>query len=169
MFEEKKLFQKLGNRALIYGLIKSIPQFILLSYILAELFMRFAYDSCYVHFIKKKVDKPESPLTPSTEFNMPPPVPSPRRKLNRKYFYSKYGSKATHLLNKIYHWDKDFRYTTIATCTYIIAFVLLYYLTCMFTFQSLMGTSSISFHIRCMEFIFEIGKTCIADLIQSIE
>ena len=118
--------------------------------------MRFAYDCCYFQFMKKAI-KLESPLTPSDGFNMHQSMPSPERKSSRKNSYSKYCSKATYLLNKIYQWDTEFRYTTIATSTYTIAFVLLHYLTCMFTFQSLMGTSSISFYILCMEFIFEIG------------
>ncbi|CAF4415024.1 unnamed protein product [Rotaria sp. Silwood2] len=33
-------------------------------------------------------------------------------------------------LEFFYNWDDDFRYTTIATCTYTVAFVFLYYLAC---------------------------------------
>jgi hypothetical protein len=31
--------------------------------------------------------------------------------------------------NKIYEWEDDFRYTTIAICTYTVAFIFLFYLT----------------------------------------
>ena len=52
--EEAKLRMELGTWFIIYGLVKNTPHFILLSYISAELFVRFGYDSIYVPYKKKQ-------------------------------------------------------------------------------------------------------------------
>ncbi|CAF5069528.1 unnamed protein product, partial [Rotaria magnacalcarata] len=53
-FEEAKLRKELGTWFIIYGLIKNIPHFFFLSYIGAELCVRFLYDSIYVPIKKKE-------------------------------------------------------------------------------------------------------------------
>jgi hypothetical protein len=134
-----------------------MPQFILLSYIGAEFFVRFVYDSYLIHYIKKP-NNSEQPITPGDGFDMHFSVSSSENDSNSNNLYSKCWSNILKLTDKIYKWDKDFRYTTIAMCAYSIAFVLLYYLTCIFTFQSIMGTSSMSFLIFCLKYIFNIGE-----------
>ncbi|CAF4014113.1 unnamed protein product, partial [Rotaria magnacalcarata] len=52
--EASKLHLELGNWFIIFGLLKNIPYFVLLSYIGAELTVRFAYDSIYVPYKKKR-------------------------------------------------------------------------------------------------------------------
>ncbi|CAF1098078.1 unnamed protein product [Rotaria sordida] len=54
VLEEAKLRRELGTWFIIYGLIKNIPHFFFLSYIGAELCVRFVYDSIYVPVKKKK-------------------------------------------------------------------------------------------------------------------
>ncbi|CAF3929328.1 unnamed protein product, partial [Rotaria magnacalcarata] len=55
--EASKLHLELGNWFIIFGLLKNIPYFVLLSYIGAELTVRFAYDSIYVPYKKKRNGK----------------------------------------------------------------------------------------------------------------
>jgi len=127
-----------------------VPQFILLSYIGAEFSVRFVYDSYLKHYIKKP-NNSEHPITPSEGFDMHYSASLP---IND----SKYWSKIRKYIDQIYKWDKNFRYTTMSMCAYSIAFVLLYYLTCIFTFQSIMGTSSMSFIKFCLKYASNIGE-----------
>jgi hypothetical protein len=59
----------------------------------------------------------------------------------------------------IYHWDDDCRSTTMATCTYTVAIIFLYYLTCTFVFLYVSrALDPISFLRSYLEVIFDIGK-----------
>ncbi|UJR08770.1 hypothetical protein I4U23_013026 [Adineta vaga] len=82
---------KLGTLIILYGVLKNTPYFILLSYIGAELTVRFIYDSVYLTY-KKRTKVTSVPSTPA----------------------------------------------------------------CVFTFESITGTSSIYFLIFCLEEIFNI-------------
>jgi hypothetical protein len=55
-------------------------------------------------------------------------------------------------INSIYHWNDDFRFTTIATCTYMVAFFFLYYLACTFIFLYISRTTG---HISFLKFYIE--------------
>jgi len=56
------------------------------------------------------------------------------------------------------HWDDDFHFTTIATCTYTVAVVFLYYLSCTFVFLYVSQTTGyISFVKYYIETTFNIG------------
>ena len=45
------------------------------------------------------------------------------------------------IVNSIYKWDEDFHFTTMVTCTYTVAVVLLHYLACTFVFLYLSRTT----------------------------
>jgi hypothetical protein len=62
-------------------------------------------------------------------------------------------------INYFYHFDDDFRFTTMAMCTYTVAFVFLYYLACTFVFLYVTRTTG---HAAFLKFYFEstfdVGK-----------
>ncbi|CAF1043599.1 unnamed protein product [Adineta steineri] len=115
---------------IIFGLLKNIPYFILLSYITAELFVRFAYDSIYIP-IKKKQSVWSSPITQSDEYSFAKYYVTKLFRRNPSFnqqVYSKDESYIKKCLHSIYHWNNDFHFTTIAICTYTVAIIFLYYL-----------------------------------------
>lgn len=68
---------------------------------------------------------------------------------------------------RIYPWDKRFRYTNMATCTYTVAIVFLYYLACTFIFLYVSRTTGYLFYLRdFIEHAFNLGKTEIASMIR---
>jgi hypothetical protein len=137
-------------------LFKNAPQFILLSYIGAELTVRFFYDSI---LSKRKTNKkPEAPLTPGNEFDMHLSASSFEDLPKNDNLSSTCWSKICKSIGKIYQWDKDFPFSTMTTSAYTVAFVLLFYLTCIFAFQPIVKTSSMSFLIFCLEQILNIGE-----------
>lgn len=77
---------------------------------------------------------------------------------NNANWYSKTCSFAQKTIGRIYPWDNMFKFTTLALSAYTLGFVLLFYLTCVFIFQSMIGTNSMHFLIFCLEEIFHIGK-----------
>ena len=137
-------------------MLKSAPQFILLSYIGAELTVRFFYDSIFCKKKKNKVS--DEQLTPGPGFQMYFSASALKDLPNNNNSSSKCWSYIQEVTSRIYRWDKDFRFTTMATSAYTVAFVLLFYLTCTFAFQPMMKTSSMSFLIFCLEQILNIGK-----------
>jgi len=69
------------------------------------------------------------------------------------------SSRVKQFLDSIYHWDDDFRFTSMATCTYTVAFVFLYYLACTLVFLYISRTTGhISFVRYYIETTFNIGK-----------
>jgi hypothetical protein len=62
-------------------------------------------------------------------------------------------------VNYFYHFDDDFRFTTLAMCTYTVAVVFLYYLACTFVFLYVSRTTG---HVAFLKFYFEstfnVGK-----------
>ncbi len=68
-------------------------------------------------------------------------------------------SRVKQFIGKIYHWDDDFRFTTMATCTYTVAIVFLYYLACTFVFLYISRTTGhIAFIRYYIESTLNIGK-----------
>ena len=68
-------------------------------------------------------------------------------------------SKIRKFTNYIYHWNNDFRFTTMVLCTYTVAFVFLYYLTCTFIFLNISRTTGhISFLKSYIESFAIVGK-----------
>ncbi|CAF4181382.1 unnamed protein product [Rotaria sp. Silwood2] len=147
---------ELGTWFIIYGLIKNIPHFFFLSYIGAELCVRFVYDSIYVP-IKKKKSIWSAPIVQTDELEFVKYYVTKLFRRNRHisrmntqqytntnnlidYEHETYQenlinqSRVKKFLNFFYNWSDDFRFTTIATCTYSVAFVFLYYLACTFFF-----------------------------------
>ncbi|CAF5136422.1 unnamed protein product, partial [Rotaria magnacalcarata] len=61
-------------------------------------------------------------------------------------------SRIKKFFDTFYRWDDDFRFTTIATCTYTVAIVFLYYLACTFVF---LYTSRTSGHISFIKSYIE--------------
>ncbi len=62
-------------------------------------------------------------------------------------------------LDSIHHWDDDFRFTTMATCTYTVAVIFLYYLACTLVFLYISRTTGhISFVRYYIGTTFNIGK-----------
>ncbi|CAF1171105.1 unnamed protein product [Adineta steineri] len=156
IYDEVKHRMELGTWITIYGVLKNMPQFYLLSYISAELTVRFIYDSIYLNYMKKPSVK-EPPMTPGIEFNIHKSTGVPPNFPNHDSGSSTYWSHIRKVVSKMYQWNPDFQFTTIATFAYTLAFVLIFYLTCVFTFQSIMGTSSMHFLIFCLKQIVDIG------------
>ncbi|CAF3528746.1 unnamed protein product [Rotaria sp. Silwood1] len=168
--EEAKLRMELGTWFIVYGLIKTTPHFIFLSYIGAELCVRFAYDSIYVP-LKKNQSIWSAPVVQQDEYEFAKYYVA---KLFRQNFEQKqkrfekfriinkldqqipttktkktiYPSRVKNFFNSIYHWDENFRFTTIATCTYTVAIVFLYYLACTFVFLYISRTTGHTLFLR---------------------
>jgi len=74
-----------------------------------------------------------------------------QNKANQSYFKK--------FINSVYVWDDDFRFTTLAMCTYTVAVVFLYYLACTFVFLYISRTTG---HAAFLKFYFEstfnVGK-----------
>ncbi|CAF3884623.1 unnamed protein product [Adineta steineri] len=155
IYDEVKHRMELGTWITIYGVLKNMPQFYLLSYISAEITIRFIYDPIYLNHMKKTGVK-EPPMTPGIEFDIHKSKDVSPKFPNRDNSSSTYCSHIRKFVSKIYQWNSDFQFTTIAMCAYTLAFVLLFYLTCVFTFQSIMGTSSMDFLIFCLKQIIDI-------------
>ena len=69
------------------------------------------------------------------------------------------NSRVRKFFRSIYQWDDDFRFTTMATCTYTVAIVFLYYLACTFVFLYVSRTTGHFAFVRYyIESSFEIGK-----------
>ncbi|CAF4805664.1 unnamed protein product, partial [Rotaria socialis] len=164
VIEEAKLRTELGTWFIIYGIIKNTPHFLFLSYIGAELCVRFAYDSIYVPGKKKEcIGSPSSEKSDELQFakyyvrkllsrnrrSLSQTKPEQTKNINR---LDSLKSTIGKYLDSIYHWDDDFRFTTIATCTYTVAFTFLYYLTCTFIF---VYTSRSTGHIESMRSYIE--------------
>ncbi|CAM4830844.1 unnamed protein product, partial [Rotaria magnacalcarata] len=154
LLDEAKRRLELGNWAIIYGLLKSAPQFMLISYIGAELSVRFFYDAIFCS--KKTNEKPEEVFTRGTEFDMHSKSSESSDPVQESNESSTICLSICGVLDKINRWDKNFRFTTMAACAYTIAFVLLLYLTCIFAFQPIMETSSMSFLIFSLEHTLNI-------------
>ncbi len=68
-------------------------------------------------------------------------------------------SRVKQFFDSIYHWDNDFRFTTMATCTYTVAMIFLYYLACTLVFLYISRTTGhISFIRHYIETTLNIGK-----------
>ncbi|CAF3644565.1 unnamed protein product [Rotaria sp. Silwood1] len=172
--EEAKLRRELGTWFIIYGLIKNIPHFFFLSYIGAELCVRFIYDSLYVPIKKNKsiwsasiVQSDESEfaqyyVTKLFRRNRSISRILPQQNTNMDNLIDyQYETNQQNINNQsrikkffdfFYYWDDDFRFTTIATCTYSVAFVFLYYLACTFFF---LYTSRTTGHISFIRYYIE--------------
>ncbi|CAF1346175.1 unnamed protein product [Adineta ricciae] len=152
--EQVQRHVELGAWTVIYGLIKNIPQFILLSYIGAELTIRFI---CSIILLcrKKRRIATEAPTTPDDGFRFHQSTSLADHPPNHNGFCS---SVRKFVDDYIYSWEKDFRFSTMAICAYIISFISLYYLTCVFAFQSIVGTSSISILKFCLQQILSISE-----------
>ncbi|CAF1148324.1 unnamed protein product, partial [Didymodactylos carnosus] len=161
--EESKLRIELGTWFIIYGIIKNTPHFICLSYIASELTVRFLYDSCYKQ-VKSKKSIWASPVMEYDEYQFSRYYVMKLFRRNPKYYpndqtnsvpgttditnddeewrwYEKQEKSRVKLfLDKIYPWDDDFRFTTIALCTYTVAIIFLYYLACTLVFLYLSRT-----------------------------
>jgi len=169
---------------MIYGLIKNTPHFVLLSYLCAELFLRFAYDALYVPckkaqriwsvpiepldesiFAKYYVTKLLRRKRHSNQTNTIPQNTNTDNLVDHEYDAELQNradqSYVKIFLNSIYHWDDDFRFTTMTICTYTVAIVFLYYLACTFVFLYVSRTTGhISFLRSFVESTFNIG-TCL--------
>ncbi len=160
--------------------MKNTPHFILLSYIAAELCIRFAYDSIYVP-IKKKKSIWSAPMVQQDEsaFARYYVTKLFRRnvRLNQMIYSPKVDenkmddfqaelelqkkasqSRVRKFFDGIYHWDDDFRFTSMTTCTYTVAVIFLYYLACTLVFLYISRTKGhISFIRYYIETTFNIG------------
>ena len=67
-------------------------------------------------------------------------------------------SRVRKFFDEIYHWDDDFRFTSMITCTYTVAVVFLYYLACTLVFLYISRTKGhFSFIRYYIETTFNIG------------
>ncbi|CAF4933873.1 unnamed protein product [Rotaria socialis] len=181
--DESKLRLELGNWFIIFGLLKNIPYFVLLSYIGAELTVRFAYDSIYVPY-KKKRSILLSSETRCEECKFSryyvkelfrrnnrcyPPITTANREIMHPTYRSDHKnavrlqrqgeqSRVKKFLDIIYCWDNSFRFTTMAICTYSATWVTLYYLACTCIFWHIsLTTEHVSYLKVFIESIFKIG------------
>ncbi|CAM2721891.1 unnamed protein product [Rotaria socialis] len=188
--DESKLRLELGNWFIIFGLLKNIPYFVLLSYIGAELTVRFAYDSIYVPY-KKKRSILLSSETRCEECKFSryyvkelfrrnnrcyPPITTANREIMHPTYRSDHKnavrlqrqgeqSRVKKFLDIIYCWDNSFRFTTMAICTYSATWVTLYYLACTCIFWHIsLTTEHVSYLKVFIESIFKIdGKSSLFD------
>jgi hypothetical protein len=179
--EEAKLRMELGTWFIIYGLVKNTPHFILLSYISAELCVRFGYDSIYVP-CKKKQSIWSAPVAQPDESAFAKYYVTKLFRRNVRFYQRTYAadvnidelddfeyeaelqkkanqSRVKTFFDWIYHWDDDFRFTTMATCTYTVAMIFLYYLACTLVFLYISRTTGhISVVRYYIETTFNIGR-----------
>ena len=174
-------YQELGTWFIIYGLIKTTPHFIFLSYISAELWIRFVYDAVYVPRKKNKsiwlapiaqFDESEFAkyyVTKLFRRNYSPKEANYRSDADLNIFKNYKREFATRrkvhssfirrILKNIYDWEDHFRYTTLATCSYTVAFVFLYYLACTFVFLYISRTTGYLLFLRYyLRTVLNIGK-----------
>ncbi|CAF4179026.1 unnamed protein product, partial [Adineta steineri] len=142
-FEEAKLRLELGTWFMIYGLIKYTPHFFFLSYLTAELFVRFAYDSIYVPIKTKKSiwamsddETNESKMAKFyvTKLFQHKILMKNNTNRNCQQYFQKF-------LKFIFQWQDDIYCTTMVICTYTVASIFLYYLACTFVFLYLSRTT----------------------------
>ena len=137
-------------------MVKNIPYLILLSYICAELCVRFVYDSIYIP-IKKKQSLWSMPVAESDESAFAKYYvtrlfrTTPRTEVER--------SRIKKFFNSIYRRDDDFRFPTIIICTYTTVIVFTYYLVCTWVLPILSESIEHPSLIRYLnETTFNIGK-----------
>lgn len=154
--------------------MKNIPHFVLLSFICAELCVRLGYDSIYM-CIKKKRSLWSSANIESDDFVF-------AKCYVTKLFRS--NLRSTRLINtdRLDHFQSGlerkrnfsclktcfpsisvendhFRLTTIATCTYTVATLFLYYFACTLLFLYITKATDYTIFIRSLlETIFNVGK-----------
>lgn len=166
---------------MVYGLVKNTPHFTFLSYIGAELCVRFGYDAVYVP-LKKKQSIWLSPVAQLDEsrFSKYYVTKLFRRNVASKRSRVRTTSDADQLddyeyevemgkkpqqsfvrqcFKYIYTWNEDFRFTTMTTCTYAVAVVSLYYLACTLVFLWISKTTGhLAFLRYYIESTLSIGK-----------
>lgn len=122
-----------------------------------ELFIRFVSNSSSQSDITNSNNSELSTITINESVKPPSNnISNINSKIER--LFNKFCLYVRKLPDRIYQSDKNFRYTTVAMCVFTVAFVLLCYLTCSFTFQFIMGTSSMSFILFCLKYFFDIGE-----------
>ena len=166
----------------IYDLMENIPHYLLLSFICAELSVRFAYDSIYVSIKKKRslwstanIEPDEfvfakSYVTKLFRSNLRSnglinPSDINRDRLND--FQSESGLQRKMNLSRLKRFftlisfENDyFRLTTVGACTYTVAMLFLYYFSCTLVFHYIIIATDSTSSIRSyLETIFNIGKT----------
>ena len=161
--------------------MKNIPHFVLLSYIGAELFVRFFYDSIYLP-LKRKGSIWSPPIGEDDEVSfarayvtqllsrghrsqpMAPEQSKPSRASTESPEEVLTADKSDRarvqkVLDSIYQWNDNFRFSTMATCTYTVAFVFLYYLTCSFIFLYVSRTTGHTSSLKAfVEYMLQIGQ-----------
>lgn len=171
-------------------MIKNIPHFFFLSYIGAELCVRCVYDSLYVQ-LKKGRSIWSAPIVESDEsefakyyvtklFRRHDPKPmiyipsytNPDNLIDHEHDAEQQNrvnqSRLRKFIDHIYHFDDDFRFTTLAMCTYTVAIVFLFYLACTFVFLYVTRTTGhVSFLKSYFETTFNISKSMFDQLISS--
>jgi hypothetical protein len=179
-------FQELGTWFIIYGLIKTTPHFLFLSFTVAELWVRLVYDSIYVQIKKKKsiwstpdeqIDEVElskyyvtkllrltyrsTERTTKQNTNTNSSLDKHKAEQEEKANQSKLRKFINYIYHSIYiyHWNDDFRFTTMVMCTYTVAFVFLYYLTCTFIFLNISRTTGYTSFLKSyIESSAKVGK-----------
>ncbi|CAF2267966.1 unnamed protein product [Rotaria magnacalcarata] len=180
--EASKLHLELGNWFIIFGLLKNIPYFVLLSYIGAELTVRFAYDSIYVpykkkrsiwlssetrceefkfsrYYVKELFRRNNRCFSTVTTANKEIIHPTNRNDHKNEVKLLRQGEQSwmRKFLDRIYYLDNSFRFTTMAICTYSTTWVALYYLACTCIFWHISLTTE---HVSYLKFYIEsIFKT----------
>ncbi|CAF1675866.1 unnamed protein product [Rotaria magnacalcarata] len=180
--EASKLHLELGNWFIIFGLLKNIPYFVLLSYIGAELTVRFAYDSIYVpykkkrsiwlssetrceefkfsrYYVKELFRRNNRRFSTVTTANKEIIHPTNRSDHKNEVKLLRQGEQSwmRKFLDRIYYLDNSFRFTTMAICTYSATWVALYYLACTCIFWHISLTTE---HVSYLKFYIEsIFKT----------
>ncbi|CAF0753896.1 unnamed protein product [Adineta ricciae] len=133
--EEVQLRLQIGTWFIVYGLIAHLPHFMLLSYIAAEFGMRFVFTcrSIYPKDYEKKV------------YSKPIQVSNDTQHDDGSFF------------DKIYKWNDDFSFTSMFISTYTVNFIILYHLSCTFTFlYTTRLMSPTLFIINTLEQLFSI-------------
>lgn len=158
---------------MIYGLIRNIPHYFFLSFLGAELFTRFIYDSLWLP-CRKNESIWHTKCNSDKEFE---DAASYVRKLlectaararqeeyqrilgeknDQRNFLMKIPSSIRKSIASLI--EDEALFTNMAICTYTVAVVFLYYLTCTFIFLYIAKTGHLTYLEEFIEHALDIGE-----------
>lgn len=98
-------------------------------------------------------------LTPGPEFDYHSSIASSANRPKNNNSSTGRWIKIKKKLADILHRGDDYQFSTIATSAYLVAYVLVFYLTCLFAFRPFLQTSSMTFLIFCLEQALHTGES----------
>ncbi len=144
-------------------MIKNFAHYGLNGYIYAELIMRLFYDSMYIAVMRgrtileipyRTIEEYSYKVNHTTNLVEKDETKTTTLNSNEKGFWNSIRK----CLTSIYIWDNTFRYTTMAICTYTVAYLFLIHLFCTVILLYSTHTNSYTRYIREMfQFVMQTG------------